>query len=112
VKAAIDAPERLRSSMDIGLWVGLKSGRRQSGGDRRGRLHHPPDDAGLRSALYPAATVMMHHWLKAWGLQVARRRGMQRVVVAMARWIGVILYRMWVDRAEVRFVRPTAAGAD
>ncbi len=72
-------------------------------------------DAALRSALYQAATVMMHHarpcWLKAWGLQVARRRGMKRAVVALARRIGVILHRIWVDSADFRLTRRAAAGA-
>ena len=69
-------------------------------------------DAGLRCALYQAATVMMHHarpcWLKAWGLQLARRRGMKRAVVARARRIGVILHRMWMDGADFRFARAEA----
>jgi transposase len=115
VKAAIDAPERFHSSKEVGPWVGLTPGRRQSGEmDVVGSITRA-GDAGLRSALYQAATVMMHHakpcWLKAWGLQVARRRGMKRAVVAMARRIGVILHRMWVDGTEFRFTRPTAPGA-
>ena len=115
VKSAIDAPERFRSSKDVGPWVGLTPGRRQSGEmDVVGAITRA-GDAGLRSALFQAATVMMHHakpcWLKAWGLQVARRRGMKRAVVAMARRIGVILHRMWVDGADFRLTRPPAAGA-
>jgi len=115
VKSAIDAPERFRSSKDVGPWVGLTPGRRQSGEmDVVGSITRA-GDAGLRSALYQAATVMMHHarpcWLKAWGLQIARRRGMKRAVVAMARRIGVILHRMWVDGTDFRFTRPPAASA-
>ncbi len=115
VKSAIDAPERFRSSKDVGPWVGLTPGRHQSGEiDVVGSITRA-GDAGLRSALYQAATVMMHHarpcWLKAWGLQVARRRGMKRAVVALARRIGVILHRMWVDSADFRLTRRAAAGA-
>ena len=115
VKSAVDAPERFRPSKDVGPWVGLIPARRQSREMNVVGSITRAGDAGLRCALYQAATVMMHHarpcWLKAWGLHLARRRGMKRAVVAVARRIGVIGHRMWVDGAEFRFARPTAAGA-
>lgn len=44
---------------------------------------------------------MMHRgrstWLCTWAAQVARRRGAQRDMIALARRIGVILQRMWID---------------
>ena len=109
VKAAIDDPARFRSSKDVGPWAGLTPGRRQSGEvDVVGGITRA-GDVGLRTALYQAATVMMHRarpsWLKAWSLRVARRRGMKRAVVALARRIGVILHRMWTDGTEFRFTR-------
>lgn len=107
VKSAIDDPGRFRSSKDVGPWVGLTPGRYQSGEtDVSGGITRAGDVA-MRTALYQAATVMMHRskpsWLKAWGLRVAQRRGMKRAVIAMARRIGVILHRMWVDGTEFRF---------
>ena len=71
VKSAIDEPEWFRSSKDVGPWVGLTPSRRQSGEmDVVGSITRA-GDAGLRCALYQAATVMMHHarpcWLKARG---------------------------------------------
>lgn len=61
-------------------------------------------DGTLRRALCQAATVMMHRgrstWLRTWAAQVARRRGGQRAMVALARRIGVILHRMWVDDTD------------
>mgnify|MGYP001107024983 CR=1 FL=1 len=63
-------------------------------------------DVNLRRALCPAATVMMHRgrttWLRTWAVQVARRRGRTRAMVALARRIGVILHRMWVDDTDFR----------
>jgi hypothetical protein len=45
-------------------------------------------------------------------MQVARRRGMARARVAVARKLGVILHRMWRDGADFRFGKaPTAATA-
>ena len=41
--------------------------------------------------------------LRAWGLQVAKRRAMARVRVAVARKLAVILHRMWRDGSELRF---------
>ena len=57
VKSAIDAPERFRSSKDVGPWVGLTPGRRPSGKmDVIGSVARA-GDAGLRAALYQTATV-------------------------------------------------------
>ena len=36
-------------------------------------------------------------------MQVAKRRGMARAKVALARRLGVILHRMWVDGTEFRW---------
>ena len=72
-------------------------------------------DVGLRTALYQAATTMMHrgrkNWLTAWALNVAKRRGKKRATVALARRIGVVLHRMWMDGTDFRFTRKDAAAA-
>ena len=109
VKAAIDDPERFRSSRDVGPWVGLTPRREQSGErDIIGKISRA-GDAGLRTALYQAATVMLHsarpNWLSAWAWNVAKRRGKKRATVALARRIGVVLHRMWRDSTEFRFTR-------
>ncbi len=41
--------------------------------------------------------------LKRWALGVAQRRGMKRAKVALARKLGVVLHRMWVDATEFRW---------
>jgi transposase len=50
-------------------------------------------------------------WLKAWGMKIARHRGMKRAIVAVARRLAVILHRMWVDGIDFRWTRPEAAAA-
>ena len=85
----------------VGPWVGLTPSRNQSGErDVSGGITKA-GDVNLRRALCQAATVMMHRgrstWLRTWAAQVARRRGAKRAMVALARRIGVILHRMWVD---------------
>ena len=62
-------------------------------------------DAIMRTAPYEAAQVLLTRtqkwsWLKAWGVQVARRRGGKKAVVALARRLAVILHRMWIDGTE------------
>jgi hypothetical protein len=45
-------------------------------------------------------------WLKAWAMQIARRRGMKKAIVALAR--AVIMHRIWVDGTEFRWTREQA----
>jgi transposase len=62
----------------------------------------------VRTALYEAANVMLTRAgrfsaLKRWGLGVARRRGLKRAKVALARKLACVLHRMWVDGSAFRF---------
>ncbi len=50
-------------------------------------------------------------WLKAWGTKIARRRGMKRAIVAVARRMAVITHRMWVDDTEFCWTREEVAAA-
>ena len=47
--------------------------------------------------------------LKRWALEVAKRRGMKRAKVALARKLAVVLHRMWVDGTTFRWGREIAA---
>ena len=111
-RSAIDDPERFRRSKDVGPWVGLTPGRNQSGERDIVGAITKAGDAGLRTALYQAATVMLYrgapNWLKAWALRLAVLRGRKRATVALARRIGVVLHRMWRDGTEFRFTREAA----
>lgn len=50
--------------------------------------------------------------LRAWGMQVAKTRGMARARVAVARKLAVVLHRMWSDGTAFRFGKePVAAVA-
>ena len=116
VKPAIDDPARFRSSKSVGPWVGLTPSRHQPGErDVVGQITRAGDRA-MRTALCQAATVTMQRghpsWLKAWGMQVAQRRGKTRALVALARRMGVILHRMWRDLTEFRFARDPLGPSD
>ena len=70
----------------------------------------------MRMMLYEAAQIMLVRstrwsWLKAWAMQVARRCGLKKAIVALARRLAVIMHRLWVDGTEFRWTRPEAAAA-
>ena len=114
---AVDDPARFRRAKDIGAWAGLTPKRSQSGErDVSGEITRA-GDVGLRTALFQAATSMLHgtkkmNWLKAWTLRVAARRGKKRATTALARRMGVVLLRMWLDGTEFRFTRDQATSPD
>ena len=49
--------------------------------------------------------------VRAWAMQIARRRGMKKAIVALARRLAVIMHRIWVDGTEFRWTRELAAAA-
>jgi transposase len=70
----------------------------------------------MRTALYEAAQVLLtrtQKWslLKASGVQVARRRGGKKAIVALARRLAVILHRMWIDGTQFRWRKQVNAAA-
>jgi hypothetical protein len=44
-------------------------------------------------------------------MQIARRRGMKKAIVALARRLAVIMHRIWVDGTEFRWTRGQTAAA-
>ncbi|MEM9670779.1 MAG: IS110 family transposase [Pseudomonadota bacterium] len=100
-KAAIDVPERFRSSRLVGSHFGLTPRRFQSGEkDNPGRISRA-GDATVRATLYTAANSLLIRTarpsvLKSWGLRLARTKGRRRALVAVARKLAVILHRMWM----------------
>jgi transposase len=101
--SAIDDPKRFRSSKATGAHFGLTPKKHQSGQtDYTGRISKI-GDAGVREALYQAAHVMLTKpvrncaALKGWAMRIARRAGMRKAKVALARKLAVILHRMLAD---------------
>ena len=113
-RATIDQPDRFRRSRDVGAHLGLTPRRYQSGEtDVQGRISRCGDELA-RTALYEAAHSLLirsSKWsaLRAWGMNVAKRRGMARARVAVARKLAVILHRMWADGSEFRWGKQAAA---
>jgi transposase len=42
------------------------------------------------------------------GLAVAKRRGMQKALVAVARKLAIVLHRMWRDETDFRWSKTAA----
>jgi len=104
-KATIDDPTRFRRSRSVGAYVGLTTRRHASGEvDWSGRISKC-GDAMLRMYLFEAANVLLTRvpkWsaLKAWGMRLAKRNGLRKAKVAVARKLAVLLHRMWIDGTE------------
>lgn len=106
--ATIDDPARFARSRAVGAHLGLTPRRYQSGETDRGGRISKCGDGLLRALLFEAATVLLtrvRRWsgLKAWGMAVAKRRGLWRARVAVARKLAVILHRMLADSTEFRW---------
>ncbi len=68
----------------------------------------------LRTYLFEAANVLLTRvpkWsaLKAWGMRLAKRSGLRKAKIAVARKLAVILHRMWVDGTEFNWSTKKAA---
>src|SRR6202165_1598949 len=112
-RATVDVPARFRKSKSVGAVFGLTCSKYQSGEvDWSGKISRCGDEM-MRVMLYEAAQSMMRStrwsWLKAWAMQIARRRGMKKAIVALARRLAVIMHRIWVDGTEFRWTREVAA---
>src|SRR3977135_583272 len=100
--SAVDVPARFRNSKAVGPSLGLTPVLNQSGESHRvGRISLCGDEA-MRALLYEAAQVMLTRvqkwsWLKAWAMNIAKRRGQKKAIVALARRLAVIMHRMWSD---------------
>ena len=112
-RATVDVPARFRKSKSVGAVFGLTCSKYQSGEiDRSGRISRCGDEM-MRVMLYEAAQSMLWSkkwsWRKAWAMQIARRRGMKKAIVALARRLAVIMHRIWVDGTEFRWTREVVA---
>jgi transposase len=112
--AVIDDPTRFRRSASVGAYLGLTPRRYQSGEVDHGGHISKCGDGLLRAYLFEAATVLLSRdlrasALKAWGLALAKRVGMRRAKVAVARKLAVIMHRVWSDRSEFRWSETKAA---
>ena len=100
--SAIDDPARFQSSKAVGALFGLTPKKYQSEEiDVSGRISKI-GDVGVHTALYEAANVILTRTrkgssLKKWAIGVAKRAGMRKAKVALARKLAVVVHRMLAD---------------
>src|SRR5215471_2172096 len=101
----LEDPHRFGKSRDVGCYVGLQPGRRNSG-QSEPQLHISKEGDGyLRTLLVQAAHHILGPFgadsdLRRWGLKLAERggkNGKKRAVIAVARKLAVLLHRLWVS---------------
>ena len=112
--AVIDDPARFRRSAAVGAYLGLTPRRYQSGEVDHGGHISKCGDRMMRAYLFEAASVVLSRTLrtstlKTWGLALAKRIGMRRAKVAVARKLAVIMHRVWSDQTEYRWGDAEAA---
>lgn len=114
--SAIDDPARFKSSKMVGAHFGLTPKKYQSGEtDYTGRISKI-GDGSVRTALYEAAHIILTRpikgsGLKSWAMRLAKRAGMKKAKVALARKLAVILHRMWIDGVTFVFATPRQVAA-
>jgi transposase len=101
----LEDPRRFRQSRDVGCYLGLRPGRRNSG-QSEPQLHISKEgDPYLRTMMVQSAHHILGPFgadsdLRRWGLKLAERggkNGKKRAVVAVARKLAIMLHRLWVS---------------
>ncbi|NPD70309.1 IS110 family transposase (plasmid) [Lichenicola cladoniae] len=115
-RSGVDDPARFVKSKSVGAFFGLTPKRYQSGEiDVSGGITKV-GDAAVRTALHDAANVLLSRatrfsTLKRWAMEVAKRRGMRRAKVALARKLATVLHRMWADGTDFVWGKDPAVAA-
>jgi transposase len=108
VASAFDDASRFRRSSSAGAYLGLTPKRYESGElSRNGRISKHGNKM-TRKHLYEAATTMLTRTtrfssLKAWGLRLAKKVGLKKARVGVARKLAVVLHAMWKTNTPFRW---------
>jgi transposase len=101
----LEDPHRFRKSRDVGCYLGLQPGRRNSGQSQPQMHISKEGDPYLRTLLVQGAQHILGPFgvdcdLRRWGLKLAERggrSGKKRAIVATARKLAVLLHHLWVS---------------
>jgi transposase len=101
----LEDPHRFRQSRDVGCYLGLQPGRRNSGQSEPQMHISKEGDPYLRTLLVQGAQHILGPFgvdcdLRRWGLKLAERggkSGKKRAIIATARKLAVLLHRLWVS---------------
>jgi transposase len=101
----LEDPHRFRKSRDVGCYLGLQPGRRNSGQSEPQMHISKEGDPYLRTLLVQGAQHILGPLgpdcdLRRWGLKLAERggrNGKKRAIIATARKLAVLLHHLWVS---------------
>jgi transposase len=101
----LEDPHRFRKSRDVGCYLGLQPGRRNSGQSQPQMHISKEGDPYLRTLLVQGAQHILGPFgpdcdLRRWGLRLAERGGRnakKRAIIATARKLAVLLHHLWVS---------------
>jgi transposase len=101
----LEDPHRFRKSRDVGCYLGLQPGRRNSGQSEPQMHISKEGDPYLRTLLVQGAQHILGPFgadsdLRRWGLKLAEhggKSGKKRAIIATARKLAVLLHRLWVS---------------
>jgi transposase len=101
----IEDPHRFLKSREVGCFLGLKPGRRNSGESEPQKKISKAGDRYLRTMMVQGAHYILGPFgedsdLRRWGRKLSERGGKnakKRAVVAVARKLAVLLHRLWVS---------------
>jgi transposase len=101
----IEDPYRFAKSRQVGCFLGLRPGRRNSGESEPQKKISKEGDRYLRTMMVQGAHYILGPFgadsdLRRWGLKLAERGGAnakKRAVVAVARKLAILLHRLWVS---------------
>jgi transposase len=101
----LEDAHRFHKSRDVGCYLGLQPGRRNSGQSEPQMHISKEGDPYLRTLLVQGAQHILGPFgvdsdLRRWGLKLAERggrNGKKRAIVATARKLAVLLHHLWVS---------------
>jgi len=101
----LEDPHRFHKSRDVGCYLGLQPGRRNSGQSQPQLRISKEGDPYLRTLLVQGAQHILGPFgvdcdLRRWGLKLAERggkSGKKRAIIAVARKLAVLLHHLWVS---------------
>ena len=111
----LEDAHRFRKSRDVGCYLGLQPGRRNSGQSEPQMHISKEGDPYLRTLLVQGAHHILGPFgadsdLRRWGLKLAERggkSGKKRAIIAVARKLAVLLHHLWVSGEVYEPLRPS-----
>ena len=113
----LEDAHRFQKSRDVGCYLGLQPGRRNSGQSEPQMHISKEGDPYLRTLLVQGAQHILGPFgvdcdLRRWGLKLAERggkSGKKRAIIATARKLAVLLHHLWVSGEVYEPLRNSSA---